>query len=72
MPKYKIGFDVRSTDVCFMDVHEYHGNTAIKGKGKYERISVVCYYRKNMVFCKSALEEMEIAKRLKNRANLNK
>jgi hypothetical protein len=25
-----------------------------------------------MVFCKSALEEMEIAKRLKNRANLNK
>jgi hypothetical protein len=71
-PKYKIGFDVRSTDVCFMDVHEYHGNTAIKGKGKYERISVVCYYRKNMVFCKSALEEMEIAKRLKNRANLNK
>jgi len=72
LPKYKVGFDVRSGDVCFFDVHEYHGNTAIKGKGKFERISVVCYYRKNMIFCKSAQEEMEIAKRLQNRANLNK
>lgn len=72
MPKYKVAFNVRSGDVCFFDVHEYHGNTEIKGKGKFERISVVCYYRKNMIYCKSALEEMEIAKRLKNRANLNK
>ena len=72
MPKYKVGFDVRSGDVCFFDVHEYHGNTEIKAKGKFERISVVCYYRKNMIFCKSAQEEMEIAKRLQNRANLNK
>ena len=72
MPKYKIGFDVRSGDVCFFDVHEFHGNTPIEAKGKYERISIVCYYRKNMVYCKSAQEEMEIAKRLKNRANLNK
>ena len=58
--------------VCFFDVHEFHGNTEIQGKGTFERISIVCYYRKNMVYCKSALEEMEIAKRLKNRANLNK
>jgi hypothetical protein len=72
MPKYKVAFNVRSGDVCFFDVHEYHGNTEIKGKGKFERISVVCYYRKNMIYCKSALEEMEIAKRLKNKANLNK
>ncbi len=72
LPKYKVGFDVRSGDVCFFDVHEFHGNTEIQGKGTFERISIVCYYRKNMVYCKSALEEMEIAKRLKNRANLNK
>ena len=72
MPKYKVAFDVRSGDVCFFDVHEYHGNTEIKAKGKFERISIVCYYRKNMIFCKSAQEEMEIAKRLVNRANLNK
>lgn len=72
LPKYGIGFNVRSGDVCFFDVHEYHGNTEIKGKGKFERISVVCYYRKNMIFCKSAIEEQEIAKRLINRANLNK
>ena len=72
MPKYKIGFDVRSGDVCFFDVHEFHGNTEIKAKGKYERISVVCYYRKNMINCKSAQEEQEIAKRLIDRKGLNK
>ena len=72
LPKYKIGFDVRSGDVCFFDVHEFHGNTAIKGVGKYERISIVCYYRKNMQFCKSAKEELEIAKRLVSKKGLNK
>jgi len=72
LPKYGIGFDVRSGDVCFFDVHEFHGNTEIKAKGKYERISIVCYYRKNMINCKSAQEEQEIAKRLVDRKGLNK
>jgi hypothetical protein len=64
--------DVRSGDVCFFDVHEFHGNTEIKAKGNYERISIVCYYRKNMINCKSAQEELEIAKRLQDRKGLNK
>ena len=45
-PKYGVGFDVRSGDVCFMDVHEFHGNTEIKAKGKYEELVCVLLQKK--------------------------
>ena len=67
MPRYRVGFDVRSNDVCFFNVHELHGNLPIKAKGPYERISIVCYYRENMMNCGSAEEELEV---IKTRADL--
>ena len=59
LPKYGIGVDVRSCDVAFFDVHELHGNTQAISKTPYERISIICYYRKKMVECGTAMEELE-------------
>lgn len=64
LPKYGIGIDVRSCDLSFFDVHELHGNTELKRIGNSERISIVCYYRKKMIQCGSAKEELE---RIKNK-----
>lgn len=63
IPRYDCAFDLGSGDVCFFDVHEYHGNTPITAKAPYERISIVCYYREKMSNCGSMMEELERAKR---------
>tara|TARA_R110000824_G_scaffold58569_4_gene158237 strand:- start:552 stop:1496 length:945 start_codon:yes stop_codon:yes gene_type:complete len=65
MPRYDCAFDLGSGDVCFFDVHEYHGNTEIIAKAPYERISIVCYYRENMADCGSMTEELGRAKHRK-------
>jgi hypothetical protein len=63
-PKYRIGVDLQMGDVILADVHEYHGNTKIKGKfGLYERLSCVFYYREHMHICGSAEQELERAKK---------
>jgi len=62
-PKYGVGVDVRHGDVLFGDVHQYHANTPILGvPGCYNRVSVVFYYRSEMVHCGTAQEELERAK----------
>ena len=71
LPRYGVGFDVRNTDVCFFNVHEWHGNLEFHAKKPFERISIVCYYRENMMACKSAQEELEIVKNRKDMAGLN-
>ncbi len=59
-PKFRVAVDMRTSDVLLADVHEWHGNTAIKGTpGRYERVSCVFYYREHMSACKSAKEELD-------------
>lgn len=72
MPRYDCAFDLGSGDVCFFDVHEYHGNTKIKAKAPYERISVVCYYREKMTDCGSMLEELDKVKNRKEGDSIGK
>lgn len=48
LPQYGIGVDVREGDVLFMDVHQWHGNLPIVTTKGAERLSVVCYLRKNI------------------------
>jgi hypothetical protein len=62
LPKYGVAVNVKNCDLALFDVHELHGNTEFRSKKPFERISVVCYFRKNMVQCGSAKEELEIAK----------
>ena len=63
IPKYRIGVDVRNCDLALFDVHELHGNTETVSKKPYERISIICYYRKKMIDCGTAQQELE---RIKN------
>ena len=45
-PQYGIGVDLRTNDVLFMDVHEWHGNLPMRNKSADAvRLSVVCYLR---------------------------
>jgi len=48
-PQYGVGVDVRTGDVLFMDVHEWHGNLPIKKENdNVKRLSIVCYLRYNV------------------------
>ena len=46
LPQYGIGVNVRTGDILFMDVHEWHGNLPIHLVDKDAvRLSIVCYLR---------------------------
>lgn len=48
-PQYGVGVDVRTKDILFMDVHQWHGNLPIKAKTEdAKRLSIVCYLRHNV------------------------
>jgi hypothetical protein len=48
-PQYGVGVNVRTGDILFMDVHQYHGNLPIvKEKPTDIRMSIVCYLRENI------------------------
>jgi len=50
-PQYGIGVDVRTSDIIFMDVHEWHGNLPMKPIDKdAKRLSIVCYLRYKLWF----------------------
>lgn len=71
LPKYGVAVNVQNCDLALFDVHELHGNTEFIHDKPFERISVVCYYRKNMVYCGSAKQELEIAKNRKAGDSIN-
>lgn len=48
-PQYGIGVDVRTNDLLFMDVHQWHANLPIVLKTPDAiRLSIVCYLRKGV------------------------
>lgn len=68
-PAYRVAVDMRTTDVILADVHEWHGNTAIVGPpGRHVRMSLVFYYRADMLSCSSIKEEFERVKRIRQGA----
>ena len=70
LPAYRVGADLQDRDLLLFDVHELHGNLPIVGEGPpmlpeqggYERISVVFYFRANVVECLPPEQELERAK----------
>ena len=62
-PKFRVAVDLREGDFLGMDVHEWHGNTAlssaVEGEDDWERISVVCYVRVDMTKCGTQEEESQ-------------
>jgi hypothetical protein len=65
-PKYRVALDMRTGCILCGDVHEWHGNTPMKGnRGMFERVSLVFYYREKMKQCGSAPAELARAKHIK-------
>ena len=63
MPEYRVAVDLQAGDVLLSDVHCLHGNTALVGDAiRYERMTVVCYYRERMQDCGTPAEELQRAK----------
>ena len=72
VPKWGVAFDLQQCDLLLVDVHQWHGNTPInKIDEDAKRVSLVMYYRKNMISCGSAEEEMNIVKRRKRGEKIN-
>ncbi len=64
VPKWGVAFDLQNCDLLLVDVHQWHGNTPIqKIDQDAVRVSLVMYYRKNMISCGTSEEEVNIAKR---------
>lgn len=61
LPEYGIGIDMQNTDILFVDVHRWHGNTPFIGEN-YLRIAFVMYYREYMYKCKGPKEELQRVK----------
>ena len=59
LPQYKVAIDLQNTDMLFVDVHQWHGNTDfINTNEDFLRISFVLYYREYMYKCKQPKEEL--------------
>lgn len=62
IPKYGVAVDLRGGDVLLADVHQWHGNSKIVGRGRWARYSFVFYFREGIIECGSAEEELLRAK----------
>lgn len=67
LPEYRVAIDLQNTDVLFVDVHKWHGNTEFTDcSPDWLRISFVLYYRENMIKCAKPQEELKKAKQEHN------
>jgi hypothetical protein len=70
-PKFRVSVDLQDGDLILMDAHEWHGNTQLNLEDeKAERISLVLYYRTNMVACGTPEEELAHANQVATKAFL--
>ena len=66
LPEYGVAIDLQNTDMLFVDVHKWHGNTEFTNcQPDWLRISFVLYYREYMYKCKSPKEQLEQVKQEK-------
>jgi hypothetical protein len=73
LPRWGVGFDLRNGDLLLMDVHQWHGNTPFIPLEKgATRLSLVMYYRENMIYCGTAQQEVNRAKNRKRGDKLTK
>ena len=50
LPEYRVAIDLRPGDLLLINNHEaIHGNTELIGDKDMERISIVCYFREDML-----------------------
>lgn len=69
--RWGVAFDIQNGDLLLMDVHQWHGNTPmVKHTEDATRLSLVMYYRENIIKCGTMAEELEIVKHRKKGDNL--
>lgn len=57
-PEYRVAVDIQPGDLIMMDAHQIHGNTpVISAEEGFERVSVVMYFREEMLTCGTQREE---------------
>lgn len=77
-PQYRVAVDMMQGDLLLMDAHEWHGNcqlwcqcgTRMRGYCQLceaERISLVCYYRENLMRCGTPAQELKRAEEYHDR-----
>ena len=77
LPNYRFGVHLRNNDLILFKGTEYHGNTKVAFPFRLsERITMVFYTRRKMIFCGTKEQELERAKRVplhggSTRENLN-
>lgn len=60
LPEYRVAIDLQTTDMLFVDVHKFHGNTPFENMSEdYLRVSFVMYYREYMYKCPAPREELK-------------
>ena len=60
LPEYAVAIDMQNTDLLFVDVHKWHGNTEYTNRSDdWMRVSFVLYYREYMYKCKGPKEQLE-------------
>ena len=63
LPEFGVAIDMHSTDILFVDVHRWHGNTPFENLAEDDlRIAFVMYYREYMYQCKQPAEELHETK----------
>jgi hypothetical protein len=63
-PRFRVGAELETGDVILFDPHEFHANVPPRNcSDDYHRISVVMYFRKKMIECGSAADEMRRAQK---------
>ena len=73
-PQFKVCVDMKPKDFLIMDVHQWHCNTPLKADANNVRLSFVCYFRHNMMYCNKKTtvkgEKLYYRRGSKGRSNL--
>lgn len=63
LPEFRVAVDMQNTDILFVDVHKWHGNTPFKNCSEdFLRIAYVMYYREYMMQCSQPADELQKTK----------
>lgn len=65
-PDFRVAAKLDTGDLIFFDPHEFHGNTMLVPESeKFQRCTIVMYYRDGIQFCGTAEQELHRAKNRK-------
>lgn len=65
LPQYRHAIELHTGDALYFDPHEWHGTSEIEGlRDRYERITLVMYYRTAMAECGTVEQEQARAREI--------